>query len=127
MFSTPYEELSAIYMKIKIVVCKLFQFGRVQTLLFGKGLRSEGEDKRASLRVRILRTGPQQLFFYGFPKTASHLAEPHSSVSSIQVLRTEGSWFDPQAWQFYFRGLMLVIAIGLVPLSSLSIISAMLM
>ena len=33
-------ELSAIFTKVKIVVCKLFQFGSVQNLLFGKGLRS---------------------------------------------------------------------------------------
>ena len=31
-------ELSAIFNKLEIVVCKLFQFGRVQNLLFGKGL-----------------------------------------------------------------------------------------
>ena len=32
-------ELSAIFNKPEIVVCKLFQFGRVQNLSFGKGLR----------------------------------------------------------------------------------------
>ena len=31
-------ELSAIFIKLEIVVCKLFQFGRVQNLSFGKGL-----------------------------------------------------------------------------------------
>ena len=30
--------LSAIFIKFEIVVCKLFQLGRVQKLLFGKGL-----------------------------------------------------------------------------------------
>ena len=30
--------LSAIFIKFEIVVCKLFQFGRVQNLSFGKGL-----------------------------------------------------------------------------------------
>ena len=35
----PYGELFAFVSKSKIVVCKLFQFGRVQNLLFGKGLR----------------------------------------------------------------------------------------
>ena len=34
----PFRELSAIFVKLKIVVYKLFQFGRVQNLLFGKGL-----------------------------------------------------------------------------------------
>ena len=35
----PLRELSANFIKLKIVVCKLFQFGRVQNLSFGKGLR----------------------------------------------------------------------------------------
>ena len=34
----PFGELSAIFIKLKIVVCKLFQYGRVQNLLCGKGL-----------------------------------------------------------------------------------------
>ena len=34
----PFRELSAIFIKFKIVVCKLFQFGRVSNLSFGKGL-----------------------------------------------------------------------------------------
>ena len=35
----PFGQLSAILIKLKIVVCKLFQFERVQNLSFGKGLR----------------------------------------------------------------------------------------
>ena len=34
----PPEELSAIFIKFKIVVCKFFKSGRVQNLSFGKGL-----------------------------------------------------------------------------------------
>ena len=34
----PYGELYAIFIKLKIVICKLFQCGRVQNLSFGKGL-----------------------------------------------------------------------------------------
>ena len=34
----PFGELSAIYFKLEIVVCKLFQFGRVYNLSFGKEL-----------------------------------------------------------------------------------------
>ena len=37
----PFGELSAIFIKFKIVFCKLFQFGRVENLSFGKGLRGE--------------------------------------------------------------------------------------
>ena len=36
--SYPFGELSSIFMKFEIVVCNLFQFGRVQDLSFGKGL-----------------------------------------------------------------------------------------
>ena len=34
----PFGELYTIFIKLKIVVCKLFQFGRVYNLSFGKGL-----------------------------------------------------------------------------------------
>ena len=34
----PFEELSVIFIKFKMVVCKLFQFGRAQHLSFGNGL-----------------------------------------------------------------------------------------
>ena len=36
----PFIELSAIFFKFRIVACKFFQFGRVQTLSLGKGLYS---------------------------------------------------------------------------------------
>ena len=36
----PFGELSAILVKFKIVGCKLFQFGRVLNLSFGKGLNT---------------------------------------------------------------------------------------
>ena len=35
----PFKELSANFIKLKIVICKLFQFGSVRNLLFGKGLK----------------------------------------------------------------------------------------
>ena len=35
----PFGELSAIFIKFEIVVCKLIEFGRVYNLSFGKGLR----------------------------------------------------------------------------------------
>ena len=35
----PFEEHSSIFTKFESVVCKLFQFGRVQNLSFEKGLR----------------------------------------------------------------------------------------
>ena len=34
----PFRELSAIFIEFEIVVCSLFQFGRVRNLSFGKGL-----------------------------------------------------------------------------------------
>ena len=35
----PFEELPSIFIIFEIVVCKLFHFGRVQNLSFGKGLK----------------------------------------------------------------------------------------
>ena len=34
----PFGELSTLFIKSEIVVCKLFKFGRAQNLSFGKGL-----------------------------------------------------------------------------------------
>ena len=52
-------------------------------------------------------------------------AEPHSSVGSVQDLRRGGRWFDPWLGQYYFRGLMIVTATGVIPLSRLSIVLTM--
>ena len=52
-------------------------------------------------------------------------AEPYSTVSSAQDLRTEGRWLDPRLGQYSFRGLMIVIATGFIPLSTLAIFSTM--
>ena len=35
----PFRELFTIFINFKIVICKLFHFGRVQNLSFGKGLK----------------------------------------------------------------------------------------
>ena len=37
----PFGELSAIFIKFEIVVCKLFQIGNVKKLSFGKGLSTQ--------------------------------------------------------------------------------------
>ena len=55
------------------------------------------------------------------------LAQPHSSVGSIQHLRTGGCWFDPRLGQYSLRGLMMVFATGFIPLSPLSVVSTMVM
>ena len=49
--------------------------------------------------------------------------ELHSSFGSMQVLRLGGYWLDPHLGQYSFRGLMIMIATGFVPLSPLSIVS----
>ena len=54
-------------------------------------------------------------------------AEPHSAVGSVADLRTGDRWFDPRLGQYSFRGLMIVIATGFIPLSSLSGFSIMVM
>ena len=48
-------------------------------------------------------------------------AKPNSSVSSVAELRTGGRWFS----QCSFRGLMIVIATGFIPLAPLSVVSTM--
>ena len=47
---------------------------------------------------------------------------PHSSVGSLQDLRTGGRWFNPRLGQNSFQGLMIVIATGYIPLSLPSIV-----
>ena len=40
-------ELSAIFIKFKIVVCQCFEFGRVKKKLFGKGLKDLKQKKKS--------------------------------------------------------------------------------
>ena len=60
--------------------------------------------------------------FSPFPRQ-DLVAEPHSSGSSIAGLRTGGHWFHLRLDQFSFRGLMIVIAKGFIPLSPLFVVS----
>ena len=57
------------------------------------------------------------------------LIKPSSIAQSGSVvdLRTGGRWFDTRLGQYSFRGLMIVIATGFIPLSPLSVVSAMVM
>ena len=48
-------------------------------------------------------------------------AEPDSAVSSVAALRTRVHWSDLWLGQYFTRGLMIVIAIGFIPLSQLSV------
>ena len=50
--------------------------------------------------------------------------EPHGSVGD---LRTGGCWFNFRLGQYSFRGLMIVIATGFIPLLPLSVVSTMVM
>ena len=50
-----------------------------------------------------------------------YITKPHSA----QDLRTGGRWFDPWLSHCSFRGLMIVIVIGFIPLSLLSIVLTM--
>ena len=47
-------QLIAILIKLRIVVCKLFQFGRVQNVSFGKGLNTFGTHLYHTLKSRYL-------------------------------------------------------------------------
>ena len=52
---------------------------------------------------------------------------PRRSVGSVANLKTGGHWFDPRPGQYSFRGLMIVIATGFIPLSPPSVVSTMVM
>ena len=52
------------------------------------------------------------------------LTEPHSLVADFRI---EGRWFEPWLCQYSFRGLMVVIATGFIPLSLLSVVSTIVM
>ena len=45
-----------------------------------------------------------------------------SSVCGIVDLRTGGLWFDTRLSQYSFRGLMVVIVTGFIPLSPVSVV-----
>ena len=45
VFSTFFREVSSIFIELKIVVCKLFQFGRVKKMSFGKGLNTKRKNR----------------------------------------------------------------------------------
>ena len=55
--------------------------------------------------------------FYSNHILKSSQPESHSSVCSVQDLRTGGRWFDPWLGHYFFRRLMIVIATGFIPLS----------
>ena len=54
-------------------------------------------------------------------------AESQSSAGSVADLRTGGGWFDPWLSRYSFRGLMIVIVTGFIPLSLLSVVWTMVM
>ena len=66
---------------------------------------------------------PNPLCFYELTSFHCISADPHSSVDSVADLRTGGRRFDPRLGQYSFRGLMIVIATGFIPLSPLSVVS----
>ena len=63
------------------------------------------------------------LFPLYFQKLSFSRAKPNSLVGSVADLRTGGRWFDPRLGLYSFRGLMIVIATGFIPLSPLSVVS----
>ena len=71
VFFYPFGERSAIFFKVETVGSKLFQFGRVYHLSFGKGLNLAGNVKVAGLFLKLAFTmfvgqnnKPYQTFFF---------------------------------------------------------------
>ena len=56
-----------------------------------------------------------------------YTAQPHSSDGKVPDLRTGDCWFNPRLDQYSFRGMMIVITTGFIPLSLLSTVSTMVM
>ena len=56
----PFGKLSTVFIEFKIVVCKIFQFGRVQTLSLGKELKrkycNDSSQGRFKIFTRIVKT-----------------------------------------------------------------------
>ena len=68
----PFEEISSIFIEFEIVICKLFQFKRVQNFSFGKGLIQK-------------RIGFQMIACYH-----GHLAFANKCVTHILKIASEG-------------------------------------
>ena len=49
---------------------------------------------------------------------SKNLAEHNSPVGNIADLRTGGPWFDPQLGVYSFQVLMIVIATGFIPFTT---------
>ena len=72
--------------------------------------------------VRVAFNGKILLTLY---QTTKCWVEPHSSVGSVADMRMGGRWFNPHLVQYSFRGLMIIIATGFIPLSPLSVVLTM--
>ena len=62
-----YGEFSTIFIKFKIVICKVFQFGMVENLLLGKGLKTEILSGMGRKHCRKRRNAGCQHFLF-FPQ-----------------------------------------------------------
>ena len=57
-------ELSAIFNKFEIVVCKLFQFGSVQNVLFEKGILTDWSKLTAYAEIELKDISPMIEFVF---------------------------------------------------------------
>ena len=70
------------------------------------------------------------LFTQSFDKFSFSGSLPSPIPQSVALgleNRPGGRWFDPQLGQYSFRGLMIVIVTGFIPLSALSIVLTVVM
>ena len=64
----PFRELSVIFIKFKIVVCKLFQFGRGQNLSFEKGLNIFSSQTTKPVWTKLSMNDPKEVLFKYCPQ-----------------------------------------------------------
>ena len=78
------EELSSIFIKFEIVVCNLFQFGRVQNMSFGKGL------------IRLCHYTFQQLIIVIMTRL---IPLSRLSIFSMMVIQESSQWLGKSVVQ----------------------------
>ena len=98
----PFETLSTIFIKYELVVCKLIQFGSIQNLSFGKGLRS----KYRLYRQFFIPAGMRDLEDY---RAMDNVSTPLSSFHTLETLNNAEA--DVRLPSIIFLSVLLLVGI----------------
>ena len=104
-----FEKLLAIFISFEIVVCKLFQFGRVKNLLFGKGLMTLRNIASEKNVVNGQTAGKQH--FLLFSKIFSDILQTEPIISATFVTQSANAFhFDQSKIVFFHKKIVQVSA-----------------